>query len=72
MLFWGMDRLSRYKAKVDYSEKIVELEGENGERIIFLREKWKSTTRIISAMMAMKCLRKGCNAYLVFVIDKEK
>ena len=32
----GMDGLSRYKAKVDYSEKIVELEGENGERIIFL------------------------------------
>ena len=32
----GMDGLSQYKVKVDYSEKIVELEGENGERIIFL------------------------------------
>ena len=68
----GMDGLSQYKVKVDCSEKTVELEGENRERIIFLGDKWKSTTRIISAMMAMKCLRKGCNAYLVFVIDKEK
>ena len=35
----GMDGLSQYKAKVDCSENIVELEGENGERIIFWGEK---------------------------------
>ena len=68
----GMDELSRYKAKVDCSEKIVELEGENGERIKLLGAKWKITTHIISAMTTMKCLRKGCEAYLVSVIDKGK
>ena len=66
-----MDGLSQYKAKVDCSEKI-ELEGENAEKLIFLGEKWKSTTHIISPMTAMKCLRKDCEAYLVPVIDKEK
>ena len=35
----GMDGLSRYKEKVDCSKKIVELEGENEERINFLGEK---------------------------------
>ena len=68
----GMDGLSRYRAKVDCSKKIVEFEGGSGEKIRFLGEKRNIATCIISTMTAAKYLRKGCKAYLVSIIEKDK
>ena len=43
---------------------------EDGRKISFVGEGKKVSTKIISAMIAMKYLRKGYEAFLAFVIDK--
>ena len=68
----GMDGLSRYKANVDCFKRKVIFEKEDGVKVCFMGDSRKATTKIVSAMTAMKYLRKGYDAYLAFVVDKRK
>ena len=47
-------------------------EKENGVKVYFVGDSRKASTKIVSAMTAMKYLRKGYDAYLAFVVDKRK
>ena len=42
------------------------------ERYALRGDNRKASTKIVSTMAAMKYLRKGCDAYLAFVVDKRK
>ena len=69
----GMDWLSVYRAQMDCFVKIMTLQGPNKRRVIFRGEKNVIPNCIISVMIAMKMVKKGCEAYLAYVFDsKEK
>ena len=67
-----MDGLSHYKVNVDYFERKVMFEKKDGRKICFVGDNRKASTKIVSAMTAMKYLRKRYDAYLAFVVDKSK
>ena len=68
----GMIGLSQYKANVDYFERKVTFEKEDGGKVCFVRDNRKASTKIVSTLTVMKYYRKGCDAYLAFVVNKRK
>ena len=65
----GMDWLSMNKAQMDCFTKTVTLQGPNGKKIVFRGERNVIPNCIISAMTARKMLKKGCEAYLAYVLE---
>jgi hypothetical protein len=68
----GMDWLVTYRAQIDCFTKTVTLQDEGGRRVEFRGERNIIPNSIISVMTARKLLRKGCTAYLAYVVDLEK
>ncbi|CAH9102252.1 unnamed protein product [Cuscuta epithymum] len=68
----GMDWLERNHARVDCYTKVLELEGNDGETLRFEGDRGRSNSCIISAVRARSMMRKGCHAYLAYVVDKTK
>ena len=68
----GMDWLSRHQAIVDYRMKRVTLRTPNDDEFIFISERSNHLSNVISAAIARKMVRKGCEAYLAYVIDTVK
>ena len=44
----------------------------SGEEVTFISERSNHLSNVISAAAARTMVRKGCEAYLVYVIDKKK
>ncbi|CAH9086750.1 unnamed protein product, partial [Cuscuta epithymum] len=68
----GMDWLEKHHARVDCYTKVLELEGTHGDTLRFEGDRGKSNSCIISAVRARNMMRKGCHAYLAYVVDKTK
>ena len=68
----GMDWLSRHRAIVDYRMKRVTLRTPNKDEVIFIGERSNHLSNVISATTVRKMVRKGCEAYLAYVIDTLK
>ena len=68
----GMDWLSRHRAIVDCRMKRVSLRTPNDDEVIFIGERSNHPSNVISAAIARKMVRKGCEAYLAYVIDTVK
>ena len=68
----GMDWLSRHRAIVDCIMKRVTLRTPNEDEVIFIGERSNHLSNVISATIARKMVRKGCEAYLAYVIDTVK
>ncbi|CAH9147980.1 unnamed protein product [Cuscuta epithymum] len=68
----GMDWLEKHHARVDCYTKVLELESDEGVTLRFEGDRAKSNSCIISAVRARSMMRKGCHAYLAYVIDKTK
>ena len=68
----GMDWLVTYRAQIDCFTKTVTFQDEGGRRVEFKGERNIIPDSIISVMTARKLLRKGCIAYLAYVVDLEK
>ena len=68
----GMDWLSRHRAIVDYRMKRVTLRTPNKDKVIFIGERSNHLSNVISATTVRKMVRKGCEAYLAYVIDTLK
>jgi hypothetical protein len=68
----GMDLLVTYKAQIGCFTKTVTLQDEGGRRVEFRGERNIIPNSIISVVTAKKLLRKGCIAYLAYVVDLEK
>ena len=71
-LILGMDWLSRHQAIVDCRMKRVTLRTPNDDEVIFIGERSNHLSNVISAATARKMVRKGCEAYLAYVIDTIK
>ena len=68
----GMDWLSRYQVMVDCRMKRVTLRTLNEDEVTFIGERSNHLSNVISAATARKLVRKGCEAYLAYVIDTVK
>ena len=68
----GMDWLSRHRAIVDCRMKRVTLRTPNEDEVIFIGERPNHLSNVISTAIARKMVRKGCEAYLDYVIDTVK
>ena len=68
----GMDWLSRNQVMVDCRMKRVTLRTLNDDEVIFIGEMLNHLSNVISATTARKMVRKGCEAYLAYVIDMVK
>ena len=68
----GMDWLSRHRAIVDCRMKRVTLRTPNDSEVIFIGERPNHLSNVISSTIARKMVRKGCEAYLAYVIDTVK
>ncbi|PPS01090.1 hypothetical protein GOBAR_AA19574 [Gossypium barbadense] len=67
----GMDWLTLYDAKVDCKQKTLELKCENGEILWVETDESNKLPMVISHMSAQKYMRKGCEAYLAYVMNTE-
>ena len=68
----GMDWLSRHQVMVDCRMKRVTLRTPNEDEVTFIGERSNHLSNVISAAIARKMVRKGCEAYLAYVIDTVK
>ena len=60
----GMDWLTRHKVTIDCERKLVTFSTPEGERVTFKGRGHQVTTPTVSAMQAIKMLKKGCQGYL--------
>ena len=68
----GMDWLSRHQVVVDCRMKRVTLRTPSGEEVTFFGERLNHLSNVIFAAITRTKVRKGCEAYLEYVIDKKK
>ena len=68
----GMDWLSRHQLVVDCRMKRVTLRKPSGEKVTFIGERLNHLSNVTSAATARTMVRKGCEAYLAYVIDTKK
>ena len=68
----GMDRLSRHQVVVDCRIKRVNLRTPSGKEVTFIGERSNHLSNVISASTTRTMVRKGCEAYLAYVIDTKK
>ena len=68
----GMDWLSRHQAIVDCRMKRVTLRTPNEDEVTFIGERTNHLSNVISATTARTMVRKGCEAYLAYVIETDK
>ena len=68
----GMNWLSRHQVIVNCRMKRVALRTPSGEEVTFIGERSNPLSNVISATNARTMVRKGCEAYLAYVIDTKK
>ena len=68
----GMDVLTKYQAMIDFYKKKVEFQMPTDDKIIFRGERGSKHYSMVSALTARRMMRKGCEAFLAYVIDTEK
>ena len=68
----GMDWLSKHRATLDCYKKEVRLVLPEEPGVIFRRIRREIAHSLINAMTALKRLRKGCQGYLAFVVDRRQ
>ena len=68
----GMDWLSRHQVMVDCRMKRVTLRTPDKDEVTFIGERTNHLSNVISAATARTMVRKGCEAYLAYVIDTKK
>ena len=68
----GMDWLSRHRATLDCYKKEVKLHIPGKLEVKFRGMRRELYSNMISTMAAQRMLRKGCQGYLAYVVEKEK
>ena len=68
----GIDWLSKHRATLDCYKKEVRLVRQEEPGVIFRGIRREIAPSLINAMTASKMLRKGCQGYLAFVIDRRQ
>ncbi|KAA3465995.1 Retrotransposon protein [Gossypium australe] len=64
-----MDWLTLHNAIVNRNRKSIHLRSQNGEMVQIESSNLKGLPAVVSVMKALNYVRKGCEAYLAYVID---
>ena len=67
----GMDWLSENYASIDYRDKYIRFKMKESIDLVFQGERTEVLTRLISVIRARRCLDKGCQRFLAYVINDE-
>lgn len=67
----GIDWLNEHDAIVNCRHKQIALKCQNSESICVEASGTNCTTNLIPALLAQKLMRKGCEAYLVYIFDSQ-
>ena len=68
----GMDFLTKYQALIDCYKKKVEFQMHASGKIVFRGKRGSKHYSMMSTITARRMMRKGCEAFLAYVIDTEK
>ena len=68
----GIYWLSRHQVVVDFRMKRATLRTPSGEEVTFISERSNHLSNVISVATARTMVRKGCEAYLTYVIDMKR
>ncbi|KAA3473317.1 Zinc finger CCHC domain-containing 8 [Gossypium australe] len=68
-LILGMDWLVKHRVSLDYTTKRVVLRTEDDKEMVVIGERREYLSNVISALMAEKLVRKGCETYLASVFQ---
>ncbi|XP_016740118.1 uncharacterized protein [Gossypium hirsutum] len=68
----GMDWFTLHDAIVNCRQKVMELRCENGETLQVEPDESNIPSIVISSMSAQKYMRKGCKAYLAYVLNTKE
>ena len=71
-LILGIDWLSKHRAIVDCDKKTIVLESSDLSKVTVHGIQSGSVSNIIYTMQARRFLRKGCEAFLVLVLDSKR
>ena len=67
----GMDWLSENYASIDCRDKCIRFKMKESIDFVFQGERSKVLTRLISVIRVRKCLDKGCQVFLAYIINGE-
>ncbi|KAJ9542037.1 hypothetical protein OSB04_028543 [Centaurea solstitialis] len=65
----GMDWMIRNKVKIDCEQKMVRIKLPDGRTAVVYGVKRNGSTSLISVIKANRCIRKGCDWFLAYVVD---
>ena len=71
-LIMGIDWLSKHRAIVDYGQKTVVLRCSDQFGVIVQGIRSGAMFNVISAMQARRLMRKGCETFLVVILDSKR
>ena len=71
-LILGIDWLSKHRAIIDCDKKTIVLRCYDQSKVIVHGVRSGLMSNVISAMQARRLLRKGCEAFLAFVLDSKR
>ncbi|KAA3485151.1 DNA/RNA polymerases superfamily protein [Gossypium australe] len=63
----GMDWLVKHRAKLDCETKRMVLRTSGNEEVVVIGERRNYFTNVVSALKAVKMVRKGCSAFLAYI-----
>ncbi|KAI3810549.1 hypothetical protein L1987_20167 [Smallanthus sonchifolius] len=67
----GMDWQAANEARIVCKRKLIQLNASDGSEVMFYGDHDIPLTNVITMMKAEKYMRRGCEAYLTYVIDKD-
>jgi hypothetical protein len=67
----GMDWLTANRANINFTQKTLDVHLLDGSRIEIIGGKPRKTNSLISMMKAEKCLRKGHESFVLYVISEK-
>ena len=71
-LILGMDWLSKHRAMVDYGQKTLVLRCSDQTEVIVQGIGSSAMSIVISAMLARRFMRKGCETFLALILDSKR
>ncbi|KAA3463644.1 DNA/RNA polymerases superfamily protein [Gossypium australe] len=70
-LILGMDWLVKYRASLDCAAKRMVLKTVKGKEVVMIGNRRDYLSNVVSALKAVKMVRKGCEAFVVYVCALE-
>ena len=68
----GMDWLANYNTNIVWKRKMIRIPLEDGSEVLVYGDRMERKSCLISMMRARRCLGKGCEGFIAYVIDVKK